>query len=514
MRKILKLYQNEMTKILRKPSIIVLLILLIAGIFATGGLLKFQDYLYSNNDFIYNSSPDTQYLDDTIHELQKNLDYAKQEIDNAETEEEKQKLQEQIINFEADIVYFTLLKDNPGADSSFLTTLAQNISDFTRYLKRIELIPEELRSEDDKALIAEYNSMINKYTEIFKHNDYIEYLELKNDEIRNGNQSDEEKAIEIRANEFRKRINPNGLNTNIISLKSELIPVENMIQTYLKNSIAVLNNTDPETKFQLTPDKRAELENTAKVIEYKIENSDPILDTKDSNTMTNISGSAMQVFFSVGMFIISIMMIVLAGGAISSEISTGSIKSLIIAPVKRYKIYTAKILSLLSVFIFSIILLYIISILSNLIYFGTENISSYIYASNGIVHSMNFFVYQFAYIFISSVDTLVYMIFALMLSTLTRNTALSVGLSLAISLIGGNVCSVLALFVQDKWIHFLPFTNLGLASRIFETDTMNMAMGAPLINFPSIAFSLIYIAVMLICMTYTAYDSFCRRDIK
>ena len=126
-----------MTKILRKPSIIVLLILLIAGIFATGGLLKFQDYLYSNNDFIYNSSPDTQYLDDTIHELQKNLDYAKQEIDNAETEEEKQKLQEQIINFEADIVYFTLLKDNPGADSSFLTTLAQNISYFTRYLKRI-----------------------------------------------------------------------------------------------------------------------------------------------------------------------------------------------------------------------------------------------------------------------------------------------------------------------------------------------------------------------------------------
>jgi ABC-type transport system involved in multi-copper enzyme maturation permease subunit len=108
------------------------------------------------------------------------------------------------------------------------------------------------------------------------------------------------------------------------------------------------------------------------------------------------------------------------------------------------------------------------------------------------------------------------MMLAFMLSVITRNTAASVGISIAVYF-GGNLANTfISLFATGEWAKFIPFNNMSLASRLFP-DPMG-SFGMNIFGYqsvvPSITFSAVYLAVLVICMGYIALDSFNRRDIK
>ena len=150
---------------------------------------------------------------------------------------------------------------------------------------------------------------------------------------------------------------------------------------------------------------------------------------------------------------------ILAGSAISQELSTGLIKSLVISPTKRCKIYVAKLLSLITVGVFSAAVCYVAGILAYGIFFGTGHISPYIYVSSGRALLMNFYLFTFEKLFVGLIPVLFYLVLALMLSTITRNTATSVGISIGI-FFGGNVAySILTGLLTGAWLKFLPFSN-------------------------------------------------------
>jgi len=108
-----------------------------------------------------------------------------------------------------------------------------------------------------------------------------------------------------------------------------------------------------------------------------------------------------------------------------------------------------------------------------------------------------------------------YMLFAFMLSTITRNTAASVGISLGVYLGGEVVLAIVNQYLKGEWINFLPFSNLALGTKFFPYSSLNSMMtGVGLASTgPSLTFSLCYLVVLCVCMLYIAKDSFCRRDI-
>ena len=107
------------------------------------------------------------------------------------------------------------------------------------------------------------------------------------------------------------------------------------------------------------------------------------------------------------------------------------------------------------------------------------------------------------------------MVFALMLSTVSRNSAVSVGLSIATYLGGATIMQIINLLVKVDWIKFIPFNNLSLQSRIFTSDVSYSAssMISGITGNISIGFSIAVLGVCVFLMIVTMFDSFRKRDI-
>lgn len=84
------------------------------------------------------------------------------------------------------------------------------------------------------------------------------------------------------------------------------------------------------------------------------------------------------------MTLTAIFAIIIAGGAISAEVSTGTIKFWALTPNKRWKILTAKILSLLFYLIIITLIMSILSIILANVFFNTSGYE-YLFMKDGNV---------------------------------------------------------------------------------------------------------------------------------
>ena len=107
------------------------------------------------------------------------------------------------------------------------------------------------------------------------------------------------------------------------------------------------------------------------------------------------------------------------------------------------------------------------------------------------------------------------MLFALTLSVVTRNTALSVGVSIACYVGSGTIMELINYFISADWLKFIPFNNMGLVDKIFINNItyMQMQSVSSFTNEVSIGFSLVVLSVCAILMLITMFDSFNKRDI-
>ena len=112
-------------------------------------------------------------------------------------------------------------------------------------------------------------------------------------------------------------------------------------------------------------------------------------------------------------------------------------------------------------------------------------------------------------------EIFMFLLLALMLSTVTRNTAVAVGISIAAYLGGSTIMQILNMFVKSDWIKFIPFNNLTLADRIFTNDISYSAstMISSLVGNVSVEFSLGVLGVCAVIMIVTMFDSFRKKDI-
>ena len=285
----------------------------------------------------------------------------------------------------------------------------------------------------------------------------------------------------------------------------------NIINGIEANKRSIRTGINQNTRKLLKAEEKQKLEEQIKISIYRLENNIPDA-SNGSNTNYRMRYELLAPMFSIA--VISIAIIVIAGGTISNEISTGTIKFWALTPNKRWKIMTAKLLSIL---FYIIILVLITSLLSVAIanIFFEENGETYLYCKNGEVQEIGNTLYTVEFYFVKAIPVVLFALFAVMLSTITRNTAVSVSFSVALYIGNGLAMQILNQFITKDWIKFIPFNNLNLTSKIFtnSTDMSNLMFGSSFATSTTLGFSLAVLGVCAILMLITMYDSFNKRDI-
>lgn len=359
-----------------------------------------------------------------------------------------------------------------------------------------------------------YNEYINQNellelsrTALFNHdyNAFYEYLKANN----KGYYSYDN----IIENVFKKflEIDPNG--------ELSIDETNNYISAFyaifdFKETLELGVEYDGNTYQFLTDARKKEIEDKVTILEYQLQNNKLASIMSTDVTQANLYTQAFPRFF------LMLLLILVAGSSVSQEMATGSIKSLIIAPVKRWKIFVAK---LMSVFTWVIVGSFLITLISTTMYsclYGSDILQPYYYVSGGEVKTIPFFLFSLLYFLVNNISLFIYILLAFMISCMTKNAGLSVGIT-SVLLVGNTfVNSLILIFGNRTWIDMLPSSNMNLVPLIFQNiilystgtdEVLTLLSGNPT---NSLQFSIIYLVVLAGTILLIAYDAFVKKDIQ
>lgn len=348
---------------------------------------------------------------------------------------------------------------------------------------------------------------------ILESGKYSEFIAYKNRLIEQSDYSDDTKRLMIETNNMLLQVNPEGE-----ELTRELREVVQGINSYANYMTMAMEGMSDAGK--LTDDEIEEMRLTAQEIKLSIDINAVGYGAAQSKDEL---GYAKNVI-AIGTAVASVIIILISATMISEEIQSGSIKALIISPVKRSKIFAAKLMAIVTVCLLMIALIALTFTAINIIFgFGSSPI---VYTAFGRAHSIAYYPYMFARIAIAFIDIFVYASMALMFSAITRNSAVSICITmfdyLAVSNIVKIICCNTDTITGNLVALFMPKVNMELAERLFRQmlpqsesgSLLELLTGGSDCAYGPLWFSIVYLAVLTFCFLYIAFDSFCRRDIK
>lgn len=271
-----------------------------------------------------------------------------------------------------------------------------------------------------------------------------------------------------------------------------------------KNTIATMGDAKSDGQ-----NSRAKLEDNIKLALYQLDN-DKLDNTANQMSLFETSEPEQITFWTVFLTstslvtVVALLAIVIAGGIVSSEFSQGTVKFLLINPVKRWKILMSKYFTVITVGYIMLCILFAVMIPITGLMLGFDGFSTpYIYVSGDDVKEMPTLLYAAEQYLMKSVEMVVMSTLAFAISSLVRSTALAIGVSVFTMCIGSTVTKLLGQLGQD-WARFLVFANTDLASiskgySIFAQHSLTFAVG-------------VLIAHMVVFLL-TAWDGFTKRSV-
>ena len=203
--------------------------------------------------------------------------------------------------------------------------------------------------------------------------------------------------------------------------------------------------------------------------------------------------------------LIGLFLIIIAGGIIASEYAGGTIKSLLINPVARWKFLVAKYVTIISVALILLFILFMSNLLFTGLFYGFSGINApFLNVVNGEVVRGSAMFYTISLYLLGSVGVIVLATFAFMLSALVRSSALAIGLGVCL-FFGGFMVVQMLQFMGFYQARFIFFAN---------TDLIAVMNGSSGFVHHTLTFAIIIIAVHMLIFLWTAWDAFTRTDVK
>ncbi len=205
----------------------------------------------------------------------------------------------------------------------------------------------------------------------------------------------------------------------------------------------------------------------------------------------------MQMEASFLIVFVTVFAVVVSAESVAGEFSTGTIKLLLIRPWTRSKILLSKYISLLLFAAFFTAVLFVFTLLLNLIVFGTDASYSFPGRDEGPLQFMlTFYGYKL-------VELLMVVTMSFMISTVFRSGGLAIGLSIFLLLGGSTLAGILSVF-DYEWPKYVIFVHMNL------TQHLN---GTPLIEGVTLGFSLAVLAVYYLFFIALSWFVFNKRDV-
>lgn len=273
-----------------------------------------------------------------------------------------------------------------------------------------------------------------------------------------------------------------------------------------KNTIATMGDAKSDGQ-----NSRAKLEDNIKLALYQLDN-DKLDNTANQMTLFETSEPEQITFWTVFLTstslvtVVALLAIVIAGGIVSSEFSQGTVKFLLINPVKRWKILMSKYFTVITVGYIMLCILFVVMIPITGLMLGFDGFSTpYIYVSGGEVKEMPTLLYAAEQYLMKSVEMVVMSTLAFAISSLVRSTALAIGVSVFTMCIGSTVTKLLGQLGQD-WARFLVFANTDLAS-------ISNSKGYSIFAQHSVTFAVGVLIAHMVVFLLTAWDGFTKRSV-
>lgn len=475
MSKIFKLFINENIKTWKKFATKLLVIVILLALIGALSLTKLIQYM---NEKSYEEVVDSVDWKESVKE---EIKYCKEQLANEQLDEETRKTLENEIEVRE-------------------LNLQYDISPYGMYWK--SNILNGLTVSSDK---TEKEKLIN----LIKNDDFSGYIEIQ--------KQDKKQELD------HKQITQEEYDDEMIILdlyaKCEIGKEKNegysgSWEDYLITNIrdfqkSIRTGIDQRTNKVLSAEKKQEYKDTIQMYIYRIENDIPPIEYADGNY--RIIFETLAPGFVIAM--IAVSAIIIAGGEISTEVSTGTIKFWALTPNKRWKIFTAKLFSVLFYIVVITLIMSLLTIAFANIFFDTKGIE-YIFVKDGNIEKIENTLFIIGYYFAKTIPVIIFALLALMLSTITRNTAVAVSFSVATYMGNGIVMAIVNQYIKKDWIRFVPFNNLNIADKIFPNFQNPMSIfGESFATSTSLWFSLAVLGVCAILMLVTMYDSFNKRDI-
>ncbi|WP_445488997.1 ABC transporter permease [Niallia sp. 03133] len=201
--------------------------------------------------------------------------------------------------------------------------------------------------------------------------------------------------------------------------------------------------------------------------------------------------------------LVTLFVVIVCAGNISSEFSDGTIKQLLIRPHRRWAILVSKYIAMLIYALFLAVVLLVFGYIIGILFFGTGNFADKIDAGMVAVSGGSHFFKLFAYYL---PGLLMIITIAFMLSTLFKNQAIAVGVGIFVLFSSSTIGGLILMYANKyAWTKMLIFPHLDqtafvMQDKILENITMPMSIGI---------LSVYYIIFMVITFVF-----FQKRDIS
>lgn len=454
--KLLKLTYSEILKQTKKLSFKVCLIILLA--FAIGIPVLFK--ALSQNEYsnqVY-SKEDLSYYEDLL-------------IKNPKTDEEQ--LENKLNEVMIDTIKMSFVKEKDKEATDFKISLYEEYKS-----DKMTAVVLEYMIEGKTIDYARVDEEFNLNSEGYKEIEPTELLKIKDELLLNA----EETIKIIDKNDYTYYLNeqleslknsePNEENANLIKVYEKLIQLnitddsdfriseaKNIIENYNQKETPMTKQEYKDQKSKISYDdylklidmKNETLDNSVKKSWYAIEHN---INYNKEGTKSAFNDSIQN-----NTVFLSIIIVIIAGGIVANEFQKGTIRLLVIRPNKRWKILLSKFLAIISIIIVLALTTYIASFVINGLLFGFEDyFISDLAVKGGSVVEVSYILNSFVKLGILLIPIIFVGLIAFSLSTISKNTALSVGISIFL-LVGYSLIIMMMVLIGISFIDltFLPY---------------------------------------------------------
>lgn len=245
----------------------------------------------------------------------------------------------------------------------------------------------------------------------------------------------------------------------------------------------------------MPPDVQHSYESDIAIGEYRLEHN---LSPNEGYSIWSFVQDASFMIELIGMF-----SIIIAAGIVASEFNWGTIKLLLIRPIRREKILLSKYITVVLFGLMLLLLLFSYSSLLGGVLFGTPGETSpYLRYQDGEVIETTMLVHLLTYYGLSSINLFMLTTMAFMISAAFRNSSLAIGLSLFLLFMGGTVTDLVAM--RYDWAKYILFAN---------TDLLQYFDGVPIVEGMTMGFSVIMLIIYFLLFQLIAFYTFKKRDV-